>query len=106
MKCSALDGTPRQAGRAKSKETVFYDFNRDNAAFLLDIVHAFGIASQQHNEDIRKILGKILETAANPMVGQSCRFAYPCLNNKMNWRRRGSSALPFGATLPSAASRR
>ena len=59
----AMDGSPRPAGRAHSKETVFYDFNRDNAAFLLDIVHAFGIASQQHNEDIRKILGKILETA-------------------------------------------
>src|ERR1017187_8815243 len=58
-----MDGSPRQTGRAHSKETVFYDFNRDNAAFLLDIVHAFGIASQQHNEDIRKILGKILETA-------------------------------------------
>jgi len=59
------DGTPRKTGPAKSKETVCYDFNRDNAAFLLDVVHAFGIASQQHNEDIRKILGKILE-AANP----------------------------------------
>ena len=58
-----LDGLPRKAGNAKSKETVFYDFNRANAAFLLDIVHAFGIASQQHNEDIQKILGKILETA-------------------------------------------
>jgi len=59
----AMDGSPRQAGRAHSKETVFYDFNEDNAAFLLDIIHAFGIASSQHNEDIRKILGKILETA-------------------------------------------
>jgi R.Pab1 restriction endonuclease len=57
------DGSPREAGNAKSKETVFYDFNRANAAFLLDIVHAFGIASQQHNEDIQKILGKILEAA-------------------------------------------
>jgi hypothetical protein len=57
------DGTPRKAGNAKPKETVFYDFNRANAAFLLDIIHAFGIASQQHNEDIRKILGKILEAA-------------------------------------------
>jgi|SRR5882672_8794084 len=60
------DGSPRKAGPAKSKETVFYNFNHENAAFLLDIVHAFGIASQQHNEDIRKILGKILETAAKP----------------------------------------
>ncbi len=57
----AMDGLPRKAGPAKSKETVFYDFKRDNAAFLLDIIHAFGLASQQHNEDIRKILGKILE---------------------------------------------
>lgn len=58
-----LDGLPRQSAKAKSKETVFYDFNRANAAFLLDIVHAFGVASQQHNEDIQKILGKILEAA-------------------------------------------
>lgn len=58
---SAMDGTPRKPGPAKSKETVLYDFNRNNAAFLLDIIHAFGIASQQHNEDVRKILGKILE---------------------------------------------
>ncbi len=61
----ATDGSPRPAGKAHSKETVFYDFNRDNAAFLLDIIHAFGLASQQHNEDIREILGKILETAAS-----------------------------------------
>jgi hypothetical protein len=27
--------------------------------------HASGIASQQHNEDIRQILGKFLETAGN-----------------------------------------
>jgi hypothetical protein len=59
----AMTGEPRVTGPAKSKETVCYDFNRDNAAFLLDIVHAFGIASRQHNEDIRNILGKILETA-------------------------------------------
>jgi hypothetical protein len=57
----AMDGAARKTGKAQSKETVFYDFNRDNAAFLLDIVHAFGLASQQHNEDVRKILGKILE---------------------------------------------
>ena len=57
------DGSPRKVGPAKSKETVFYDFNRENAAFLLDVLHAFGIASQQHNEDIQKILGKILEPA-------------------------------------------
>jgi hypothetical protein len=58
----AMDGSPRKVGPAKSKETVFYDFNRDNSDLLLDIIHAFGIASQQHNEDIRNILGKISET--------------------------------------------
>jgi hypothetical protein len=57
------DGSPRKSGSARFKETVYYDFTRANAAFLLDIIHAFGIASQQHNEDVRKILGKILETA-------------------------------------------
>jgi len=56
------DGTPRQSAKAKSKETIFYDFNRANTPFLLDIVHAFGIASQQHNEDIQKILAGILES--------------------------------------------
>jgi hypothetical protein len=60
----AADGLPRLAGTAHSKETVFYDFNRDNGPFLIDIIHAFGLASQPHNEDIQKILGKILETAA------------------------------------------
>jgi R.Pab1 restriction endonuclease len=69
----AMDGTPRPAGKAHSKETVFYDFNRENSGFLLDIVHAFGIASQQHNEDIRKILGKILELAGAP-VSDPARF--------------------------------
>jgi hypothetical protein len=58
-----MDGTPRQPAKAKSKETVLYEFNSTNAAFLMDVVHAFGLASAQHNEDIRKILGKILETA-------------------------------------------
>jgi hypothetical protein len=58
-----MDGTPRPPGSAKAKETVYYDFNRDNAAFLLDIVHAFGLASAQHNEDVRQILGKIVATA-------------------------------------------
>jgi hypothetical protein len=57
----ALDGSPRKPGKAKPKETVYYDFNRDNTALLLDVVHAFGLASQQHNEDIREILGKILK---------------------------------------------
>ena len=56
-----MNGNLRNHGPAKSKETVYYDINRNNAAFLLDIIHAFGIASQQHNEDIRQILGIILE---------------------------------------------
>ena len=59
----AMDGSPRKPGGAKSKETVYYDFTRANSDLLLAIIHAFGIASQQHNEDIRQILGKILETA-------------------------------------------
>ena len=62
----AMDGAPRRAVPAKSKETVYYDFNHENAALLLDIIQAFGIASPQHNEDIRKILGKILETVEKP----------------------------------------
>jgi hypothetical protein len=57
----AMDGSPRKPGSAKSKETVYYDFTRANSDLLLDIIHAFGIASQQHNEDIRQILGKILD---------------------------------------------
>lgn len=57
------NGNPRKSGRAKSKETVYYDFNRGNTGFLLDIVHAFGLASQRHNEDIREILENVLETA-------------------------------------------
>jgi R.Pab1 restriction endonuclease len=61
----AMDGSPRAPGSARSKETVYYDFTRANSDLLLDIIHAFGIASQQHNEDIRRILGKILETAGN-----------------------------------------
>ena len=55
-----MTGNLRKPGPAKSKETVYYDFNRENAAFILDIIHAFGIASQQHNEDIRQILETIL----------------------------------------------
>ncbi len=58
----AMDGSQRKTGPAKSKETVYYDFTRANSDLLLAIIHAFGIASQQHNEDIQKILGKILET--------------------------------------------
>ena len=59
----AMDGSPRKPGHAKSKETVYYDFNHENADLLLDIIQAFGIASAQHNEDIQKILGKILTAA-------------------------------------------
>ena len=55
------DGKPRAPGPAKTKETVFYEFSRANAGFLLDIVRAFAIASKQHNEDMGQILGKILE---------------------------------------------
>jgi hypothetical protein len=62
----ALDGTARQPSKAKSKETIFYDFNRENADLLLAIIQAFGLASQPHNEDIQKILGKILEAATKP----------------------------------------
>lgn len=57
-----MTGNLRNPGPAKPKETVYYNFTRENAAFLLDIIHAFGLASQQHNEDISRILGKILET--------------------------------------------
>jgi hypothetical protein len=60
-----MDGAPRKPAQAKSKETVLYEFNRDNSGFLMDIVHAFGLASQQHNEDMQKILGRILESAGN-----------------------------------------
>ena len=59
-----MDGEPRQAGRAKPKETVYYDFNPENAEFLRDIIRAFGLASAQHNADMRKILELILEAVA------------------------------------------
>jgi hypothetical protein len=59
-----MNGTPRKPGNARSKEVVYYDFNRDNSGLLLDIIQAFGIASQQHNADMQNILGKILEVAA------------------------------------------
>ena len=58
-----LDSAPRKIGNAKSKETVYYEFTRANSDLLLAIIQGFGIASQQHNEDIQKILGKILENA-------------------------------------------
>jgi hypothetical protein len=60
-------GKHRKAAPAKSKETVNYDFSRENAGFLLDIVCAFGMASKQHNEDIGQILTKTLQTGTpNP----------------------------------------
>jgi hypothetical protein len=55
------NGNSRKPAPAKSKEAVFYDFNRENADLILDVVDAFGIASQQHNEDLREILGEILK---------------------------------------------
>jgi hypothetical protein len=55
-----MDGSPRPPGKAKSKETVYYDFTRANTEFLWDIVHAFGMASEQHNADMQQILEKIL----------------------------------------------
>ena len=58
------EGEPRKTAAAKSKETVFYRFDRDNAGSLLDVVRAFAMASKQHNEDIGNILTKILETSA------------------------------------------
>lgn len=61
----ASDGKLRTPGPAKTKETVFYDFTRTNAGFLLDVVRAFAIASRQHNEDMAQILGKILEGASS-----------------------------------------
>lgn len=57
----AMDGKSRQPGKARTKETVYYEFTSENASFLLDIVQAFGMASQQHNEDLQRILSKILE---------------------------------------------
>lgn len=53
---------PRKPGPARSKETVYYQFSEDNARFILDIVRAFAMASEQHNEDIGNILTKVLET--------------------------------------------
>jgi len=55
-------GEPRKPTAAKSKETVCYRFDRENAGFLLDITRAFAMASKQHNEDIGNILTKLLES--------------------------------------------
>jgi hypothetical protein len=60
-----LDGSPRKTGPAKSKETVLYRFDQENATFLLDIVRAFAMASEQHNEDIGHILDRVLATRSN-----------------------------------------
>ncbi len=56
-----LDGTPRPAGPAKTKERVLYRFDSESIGLLLDVVRAFGMASKQHNEDLRQILELILE---------------------------------------------
>jgi hypothetical protein len=57
-----MDGSPRPPGKARSKETVYYDFTKANSTFLLDIIRAFGLASQQHNADMQEILREILAT--------------------------------------------
>jgi len=59
-------GEPRKAAAAKSKETVLYRFDLENAGLLLDIVRAFAMASKQHNEDIGNILNAILTTVEPP----------------------------------------
>jgi hypothetical protein len=56
-----MAGEPRKPDPAQSKETVYYDFNHENAALRLDIIHAFGMASPPHHDDMRQFLGKILE---------------------------------------------
>lgn len=66
--CLPLDQTldmneeSRRTGKARSKETVYYRFDRENASFLLDITRAFAMASEQHNEDIGQILHLVLAT--------------------------------------------
>jgi hypothetical protein len=55
------DGTPRGPGAARTKETVIVRFDKESADFLLDVVRAFGIASAEHNSDMRKILACVLE---------------------------------------------
>ena len=59
-----LDGRLRKAGRAQKKETVCYDFTNENAGLLRDVIRAFGLASAQHNEDMRTILKLVLKIAA------------------------------------------
>ncbi len=55
-----LDGTPRPAGPARTRERVLYRFDAESVGLLLDVVRAFGMASKQHNEDLRQIIGLIL----------------------------------------------
>lgn len=74
-----MNGNLRKPGRAKSKETVYYDFNRRNAGFILDIVRAFGMASQQHNQDMRQMLEKVL--------GQTRSWRGPANAHSQNRRR-------------------
>ena len=57
-------GSARRPGAARTKETVTVRFDKESADFLLDIVRAFGIASSEHNEDLRKIIGCILADSA------------------------------------------
>jgi R.Pab1 restriction endonuclease len=53
-------GDPRAPGHAHPKETVIYRFSRAQTDFLLATIHAFGIASREHNEDLTKILDGLL----------------------------------------------
>ena len=57
-------GSPRGEGPARTKETCWFHFDKAATSFLLDIVHAFAIASRQHNDDMAQILGKILDLTA------------------------------------------
>ena len=52
--------TARASRAARTRETVTVRFDRESAGFLLDIVRAFGIASGEHNDDLRKIIDCIL----------------------------------------------
>ena len=58
--------TARAPGAARTKETVTVRFDKASAGFLLDIVRAFGIASSEHNDDLRKIIGCILGDSKAP----------------------------------------
>ena len=56
-------GESRGPGHARTKETVIYRFTRENTDLILAAVHAFGIASHTHNEDLTKILSALLAPA-------------------------------------------